>query len=145
MPGLRVVIDNNVLVSGLAYPRSVQGRIVTAWRQGSQEVALSRYILGRVGQGATASASGSDDTCRSPGLGRQLTLLAAKADYLLTGDKELLALASQYNHPPGGILGTPQSLSGCCMEINLSVEKPCRIRSSEPKDEARDMAGQARR
>ena len=34
MPGLRVVLDTNVLVSGLAYPGSVPGRIVTAWRQG---------------------------------------------------------------------------------------------------------------
>ena len=34
MPGLRAVLDTNVLVSGLAYPGSVPGRIVTAWRQG---------------------------------------------------------------------------------------------------------------
>ena len=45
MPGLRVVLDTNVLVSGLAYPGSMPGRIVAAWRQGGLEVALSRYIL----------------------------------------------------------------------------------------------------
>ena len=45
MPGLRVVLDTNVLVSGLAYPGSVPGRIVMAWRQGGLEVVLSRYIL----------------------------------------------------------------------------------------------------
>lgn len=45
MPTLRVVLDTNVLVSGLAYPASVPGRIITAWRHGSIEVLLSAYIL----------------------------------------------------------------------------------------------------
>jgi predicted nucleic acid-binding protein len=42
---LRVVLDTNVLVSGLAYPASVPGRIVAVWRQGGLAVVLSRYIL----------------------------------------------------------------------------------------------------
>jgi len=45
MPTLRVVLDTNVLVSGLAYPASVPGRIIAAWRHGSIEVLLSAYIL----------------------------------------------------------------------------------------------------
>ena len=45
MAGLRVVLDTNVLVSGLAYPGSVPGRIVATWRQGGLDVVLSRYIL----------------------------------------------------------------------------------------------------
>ncbi len=44
MPGLRVVLDTNVLVSGLAYPGSVPARIVAAWRQGGLDAELSRYI-----------------------------------------------------------------------------------------------------
>lgn len=32
MAQLRVVLDTNVLVSGLAYPQSVPGHIVGAWR-----------------------------------------------------------------------------------------------------------------
>ena len=32
MSGLRVVLDTNVLVSGLAYPGSVPGRIISAWQ-----------------------------------------------------------------------------------------------------------------
>jgi predicted nucleic acid-binding protein len=39
------VLDTNVLVSGLAYPGSIPGRVVGAWRQGALEVVLSRYIL----------------------------------------------------------------------------------------------------
>lgn len=45
MPALHVVRYTNVLVSGLACPGSVPGRIVTAWRQGSPDVVLSRFIL----------------------------------------------------------------------------------------------------
>lgn len=45
MNRLRVVIDTNVLVSGVAYPHSVPGRILQAWQLGSVEVALSRFIL----------------------------------------------------------------------------------------------------
>src|ERR1700736_6351899 len=45
MPGLGVVLDTNVLVSGLAYPGSVPGRIVSVWRQGGLDVVLSHYIL----------------------------------------------------------------------------------------------------
>lgn len=123
MAGLRVVLDTNVLVSGLAYPGSVPGRIVSAWRQGGLEVALSRYILDefvrvlprlpRV-QMTTAEIrdladsfmfiadvvepQGTEDAnLRDPAdQPVLLTLIASKADYLVTGDKDLLALASRY-------------------------------------------------
>ena len=42
---LRVVLDTNVLLSGLAYPGSVPGKIVAAWRHGSIDVTLSDFIL----------------------------------------------------------------------------------------------------
>ena len=42
---LCVVLDTNVLLSGLAYPASLPGRIVAAWRSGSLQVCLSPYIL----------------------------------------------------------------------------------------------------
>ena len=45
MSSLRVVLDTNVLVSGLAYPGSVPGRIVSTWRDGGLDVVLSRDIL----------------------------------------------------------------------------------------------------
>jgi predicted nucleic acid-binding protein len=45
MAGLHVVLDTNVLASGLAYPGSTPGRIVSLWRQGGLDVVLSRYIL----------------------------------------------------------------------------------------------------
>jgi hypothetical protein len=45
MATLRVVLDTNVLLSGIAYPASVPGKILAAWRQRSIEVFLSTYIL----------------------------------------------------------------------------------------------------
>ena len=45
MAALRVVLDTNVLLSGIAYPTSVPGKILAAWRHGSIEVMLSAYIL----------------------------------------------------------------------------------------------------
>jgi uncharacterized protein len=41
----RVVLDTNVILSGLAYPTSIPGKILEAWRNGSVEVVLSTYIL----------------------------------------------------------------------------------------------------
>ncbi len=42
---LRVVLDTNVLLSGIAYPGSLPGKILTAWRHGSLDVLLSPFIL----------------------------------------------------------------------------------------------------
>ena len=45
MASVRVVLDTNVLVSGLAYPAGIPGRILGAWVRGGIDVVLSRYIL----------------------------------------------------------------------------------------------------
>ena len=42
---LRIVLDTNVLLSGIAYPASLPGKILSAWRHGSVEVVLSTFIL----------------------------------------------------------------------------------------------------
>ncbi len=118
-----MVLDTNVLVSGLAYPGSVPGRIVGAWRRGGLDVVLSKYILDEMVRVLPKLSSNKrspaeirdladsflftaeifepsgemDATLRDkadqPVLG---TLLAAKADCLITGDKDLLALAGKY-------------------------------------------------
>lgn len=124
MPHLRVVLDTNVLVSGLAYPQSIPGRIVTAWRQGGLDVVLSHYILdelvrvlprlSRVRMNAAEirdladslmfladlvePASIPDENLRDPTDQPVLqTLVSGQAQYLITGDKDLLALAD--HHP----------------------------------------------
>lgn len=124
MPGLRVVLDTNVLVSGLAYPGSVPGRIVSTWRDGGLDVVLSRYILDELSRvlprlerihmtpaeirdlvdslmfiADVVEPDGVPDAkLRDPAdQAVLLTLAASKADYLITGDRDLLALAGPYS------------------------------------------------
>lgn len=121
---IHVVLDNNVLLSGLAYPASIPGAIVTAWRGGSLQVSQSHYILDELRRVLPKFRSRhglSDDGIAdlidrlafhadlvepAAQLDAQLTdpfdqailgtLVAAKANYLITGDKALLALADEY-------------------------------------------------
>jgi uncharacterized protein len=125
LPTLRVVLDTNVLVSGIAYPASLPGRILGAWRQGAIEVILSHYILEELArvlprlnrrlqwqpadfadyidslaiqaelvEPEQLHGDAARDAADVPVLG---TLLAAKADYLITGDDDLLVLAERYS------------------------------------------------
>ena len=119
-----MVLDTNVLVSGIAYPGSIPGKIVGAWRQGSLIVALSRHILDeltrslpRVNHRLNWKPQDFDDKVETlailanvvepetvaPGTVRDAgdllvlgTLFASKADYLITGDDDLLALRERY-------------------------------------------------
>ena len=121
---MRVVLDTNVLLSGLAYPHSLPGRIVAAWQHGSLEVVLSHYILNelarvlpklahRHGMNAQEIADLVDilafqadlvepdnrlEPCLTDPMDQPVlnTWRAAQADYLLTGDKALLALGNEY-------------------------------------------------
>lgn len=128
MATLRVVLDTNVLLSGIAYPASVPGKILAAWRHGSVDVLLSVYILEelrrvlpRLAHRHGLTLAEVDDLVDVlsiqaevidplPGMESELrdindlpvlgTLLAAiktsDADYLITGDKDLLVLAGRY-------------------------------------------------
>lgn len=129
MATLRVVLDTNVILSGLAYPGSAPGKIMQAWRTGAIEVFLSDFILEelrrvlprlrhrhgldnqeiddlvdilsfqaeRVEPYAVA-ADAIRDIDDLPVLG---TFLAAQdmyaADYLVTGDKDLLSEAGKFS------------------------------------------------
>jgi putative PIN family toxin of toxin-antitoxin system len=125
---LRVVLDTNVLLSGIAYPASVPGKVLAAWRHGSVDVLLSAYILDelrrvlpRLAHRHGLTSAEIDDLVDAlsiqaevieplPDLEPDLrdfddqavlgTLLAALeasgANYLITGDKDLLAMAERY-------------------------------------------------
>jgi uncharacterized protein len=124
MAQLRIVINTNVLVSGIAFPASVPGRLVSSWRVGLISVALSEYILDELRRvmpklrhrhhlsaveiadfvdllalqadivnPAPISEPALTDPFDQAILG---TLVAAQADYLVTGDKALLRLAPTY-------------------------------------------------
>jgi len=123
-----VVLDTNVLLSGIAYPASVPGKIMAAWRHGSVDVLLSGYIvdelrrvLPRLAHRHGLTMAEIDDLVDALSIQAEVieplpvaeqdlrdvddqpvlgTLLAALkttgADYLLTGDKDLLVLAERY-------------------------------------------------
>ena len=128
MATLRVVLDTNVLLSGIAYPANVPGKIIAAWRHGSVDVLLSPYIveelrrvLPRLAHRHGLTAAEIDDLVDvisiqaetiaplpdtepdlrdlddQPVLGTLLAALATSgADYLITGDNDLLALRERY-------------------------------------------------
>jgi putative PIN family toxin of toxin-antitoxin system len=119
---MRVVLDTNVLVSGIAYPYGFSGKIASMWRNGSLEVVLSHYLLDEfrkvlprlskntlsvteVDQLADAFLFAADVIEPSEMVGsvrdrKDDPILAlfvdSKANVLITGDKDLLVLADRY-------------------------------------------------
>lgn len=128
MAALRVVLDTNVILSGIAYPASVPGKIIAAWRHGSLEVFLSMYILEElrrvlpklvhrhglsegemddlidiltIQSELIEPLSSLEPDLRDDGDQPVLNTLieaikASGADYLITGDKDLLSLSGRY-------------------------------------------------
>ena len=119
---MRVVIDTNVVLSGVAYPASPPGRVIQMWQSGALEAVVSEFLLSEITRvlprmdtrlnwsaqvqqdyvemmhilcdvvepAATDAVRDKND---NPILG---TLIAAGAEYLITGDKDLLVLADRY-------------------------------------------------
>ncbi|MGH8225889.1 MAG: putative toxin-antitoxin system toxin component, PIN family [Gammaproteobacteria bacterium] len=124
---MRLVLDTNVLLSGLMYPQSTPGRIVSVWREGRFDLIMSREQLTEIARvlgyrkirrvlrwdrnaierflkqlylrsvmvdvsAVQVTVPGDpDDNVILAGL------IAAKADWLITGDSDLLALRERYN------------------------------------------------
>ena len=123
---MRVVIDTNVFVSGLMIPDSLPGRIVRVWEQSgftlvtsealmaelssviaypkirprverSDEELAAFYIAIRLMAELVDLEGVQGDVAPDPDDTMVLqTLIAGQADYLITGDKALLALAERY-------------------------------------------------
>jgi len=123
---MRVVLDTNVLVSGLAYPKGVPGRLVAAWDAHRLQVVMAPYQLEEIARVlhypkihkllkwdaeqveaflrqlrarvdvvdiTGVSAPVPRDAADSPILA---SLIAARADRLVTGDSDLLTLRERY-------------------------------------------------
>ena len=140
---MRVVVDTNVLISGLFFPESHPGQVIRGWLSGSFEVLLSRAL---VAEYAEVLLRPKFDRFGSPEVRlRRLLRLASlknclvvgerdslpeipevrdikdapfvecalrgRADVLVTGDKDLLALGSF-----GGVrvLAPGEFLDGLC-------------------------------
>lgn len=123
---MRVVIDTNVFVSGLMLPASVPGRILAAAITGGFELVLCEAIVEEVSAALRYPKVRKRITLSDDELDRYVqalrfvadivdpagvvvqvaddrdddvilaTLITAKADWLITGDAALLALANQY-------------------------------------------------
>ena len=124
---MKVVLDTNVLVSGLMYPESVPGKIVTAWREAQFDVVSSLSQLEEIGRvlgypkirkvlkwspetigrfleqlllRVELAELGEfvdeqlRDVCDAPILA---SLVVSKADFLVTGDGDLLALRERFS------------------------------------------------
>jgi putative PIN family toxin of toxin-antitoxin system len=123
---MRVVLDTNMLLSGLMYPHGPPGEIVRAWRESRFDIVLSIEQLTEIARVLSYPKIRKIlkwDRVRIEGFIKQLylrtemvnitgisaivprdskdsailaTLTAAGADYLVTGDKDLLALRGHY-------------------------------------------------
>jgi len=117
------VLDTNVLFSGVASPDGIPASILEAWRIGGLRVVLSQHILEELVRVLPRLRKASmtpieirtlaetfwlraeiaepdselDPDLRDPADQLVLaTLRVSQADYLITGDKDLLALAGKY-------------------------------------------------
>ena len=124
---MKIVLDTNVLISGLMYPDSVPGKIVTAWREAQFDVVCTLQQLQEIGRVLSypkiqkvlqwgpetierfleqlllrvelAEVDESvDERLRDPSDSPILAgLVASKADFLVTGDGDLLALKDRFS------------------------------------------------
>jgi len=124
---VKVVLDTNVLVSGLLYPESVPGKIVTAWREAQFDVVSSLSQLEEIGRvlgypkirkvlkwspetierfleqlllRVELAELGEfvDEQLRDASDAPILaSLVVSKADFLVTGDGDLLALRERFS------------------------------------------------
>jgi putative PIN family toxin of toxin-antitoxin system len=123
---MKIVLDTNVLLSGLARPGSVPGKIITAWDNHSFDVVASEFQLAELARVlkypkvrkllqwdevliqsfirqlclrveivdvSQVKANVPSDPIDSPILA---SLIAAKADYLVSGDRDFLTLSDLY-------------------------------------------------
>ena len=123
---MRLVLDTNVLISGLLYPGGPPSRLVKAWRAGAFDLVISDFVIDELTRiwthlASRLKASPNDlaDFIDTIGVRAELLridaamlaqastarlrdpddlpvlalLIGSGADYLVTGDKDLLALA----------------------------------------------------
>jgi len=123
---MRVVIDTNVVLSGLIKPGSVPGRVLRAWRDGSIRLVLSEFLLEEIAVtlarpkfqalvpwpaaqidrfvlelrafcDVVEPATSNFKYPRDPDdIPVLATLIASGADVLVTGDRDLLVLREEY-------------------------------------------------
>ena len=118
-----IVVDTNVLASGIVYPDSIPGKIMQAWQNNNIELIISDYILDELERvlprlkkntltpkkvahlrksfhfKATVIEPGEiheDELTDDNDLPVLALLVSSSADVLVTGDKALLRLSDKY-------------------------------------------------
>ncbi len=124
---IRVVIDTNVFVSGLIIPNGIPGRIVRAWARNAFALVTSEPLIAELAAAIDypkirTRVTRSDaelaafytsirlmsEVVEPADIGEVVpgdpddtvvlqTLVTSRADYLITGDKRLLALAQRHS------------------------------------------------
>lgn len=87
---MRIVLDTNVLVSAFAFPGSMLGRILNAWRAGSFDLAMSDFILQELVRVLPKFVHHRDLTPQA--VSQWLVLLLQRAEQM-EPDEQLLAMA----------------------------------------------------
>jgi putative PIN family toxin of toxin-antitoxin system len=123
---MKVVLDTNVLISGLAYPNSISGRIVAAWDLHALRLSMSPFQLDEIARVLrypkiskllgwsdrhiesfvrqmvlrVEVVEVGDEDAIVPGDPNDTPILAtpiaSSADMLITGDGDLLALRERF-------------------------------------------------
>lgn len=123
---MKIILDTNVHISGLILPNSLPGKILKAWNGFKFDIAFSEPMLNELEQVLTYSKINTHlkwdkqeatkyvalirffaeivaidkarmETLRDPDDGFVLaTLIASRAKFLVTGDKDLLVLNHKY-------------------------------------------------
>jgi len=126
---MRLVLDTNVLVSGLLFPGGPPSRLVKSWRAGAFDLVISDFVLeelartwGHLAPRLKAAPNDLVDFLDTIGVRAELLrvdanmlelagaaklrdpndlpilalLIGSAADFLVTGDKDLLVLADAY-------------------------------------------------
>ena len=123
---MRVVLDTNVVVSGLLFG-AVPGRILTAWTAGEFTLVVSPPVLARV------SADPDDDKFLA-------VAVAGAAGYVVSGDKHLLAVGGWH----GIRVLKPRALLGPA-RIAAPLTPVAADRRGRPVDAVRSSPRQYRR
>lgn len=123
---MKVVLDTNVWVSGLLLPRSIPGQIISEWRKALFGVVISSFILDELRKVLNYPKIKKRISLTSDEIDEYLTLIrfftemvepivdpshtvrdendkpilatliVSQADYLITGDEDLLTLKNHY-------------------------------------------------
>lgn len=101
MGAIKVVLDTNVLLSGLAYPNSQPGKIIHAWQSGGLDLYLSEFILHELQR--VLPRLRARHGLNNEEIEELIHILSIQAELLVPLETDAIAIRDQNDRP---ILGT---------------------------------------